>query len=362
MESRVYNFSPGPAMLPEPVLVQAQKELLNWNGLGMSVMEISHRSAEFASIVEQTQADLKELLSIPDNYRLLFMHGGAQSQFSMIPMNLQQPGCIPVYAQTGHWGTLAKREAERFGPLHVALDTASQHYQSIPDVSNWDMPDNPAYLYYCDNESIHGVEFDRVPAIGDIPLVCDMTANLMSKVIPIDQFGMIFASAQKNLGIAGITLVIIREDLLLRQPMERTPQLYQYQQINDKRSLGNTPATFSWYMTGLVLQWIKQQGGLSVIEALANQKAQLLYDCIDQHPCYVNNIDARFRSNMNVVFQLQDAALNDEFLMQAHGAGLVNLKGHRNVGGMRASLYNAMPLSGVRALVDFMIDFSHKHV
>lgn len=362
MSRRIYNFSPGPAALPKKVIEQAKNEMLNWRQSEVSVMEVSHRSVLFGDLVAQLEQDLRDVLSIPTNYRVLFMHGGAQSQFSMVPMNLLLPDSVAAYAQTGLWSNIAKNTADQFCVTHSAINLHGDNCNGIPMIDAWDIPSNSSYLYYVDNESVDGLEFNFIPDCGDIPLVCDMTSNMLTREFPVDRFGLVFASAQKNMGISGVTIVIIRDDLLQRQFMAMTPPLYQYRLIADKSSLANTPSTFSWYMAGLMLQWVKGEGGLSAIESLADQKSDLLYKCIDDSDLYINTVNKQFRSRINIVFQLVDSSLENEFLRQAKSQGLVNLKGHRSVGGMRASVYNGMSLSGVRALVDFMYEFAESHV
>jgi phosphoserine aminotransferase len=357
--TRVFNFSPGPAVLPLEVLEQARDEILDWHGTGMSVMEMSHRGKEFMSIAEQAEADLRELLKVPANYKVLFMQGGATLQFAAVPMNLA-PGAQTVdYVNTGSWSKKAIGEAKRYAKVNVAAD-AGGAYCSIPAIEGWTTSVDAAYLHYTPNETIGGVEFHFIPDIGDVPLVADMSSTLLSRPIDVSKFGVIYAGAQKNIGPAGLTVVIVRDDLLGRARPE-TPSVLDYAAVAKDGSMLNTPPTFAWYLAGLVFQWIKRQGGLSIIGERNCEKAATLYDAIDRSSFYRNPVAKDARSWMNVVFTLADPELEKAFLAGAKSAGLVTLEGHRSVGGMRASLYNAMPKAGVETLVSFMAEFERAH-
>ncbi|GAB4125572.1 MAG: 3-phosphoserine/phosphohydroxythreonine transaminase [Sideroxydans sp.] len=357
----IYNFSAGPAVLPKEVLQQAQAELLDWHGSGMSVMEMSHRGKEYMGIHAQAEADLRELMGIPANYKVLFLQGGAHLQFSMIPLNLLGKKTSADYVMTGEWSKKAIGEAKKFCNVNVAADNQDKHCTYVPDFKSWKLDRDAAYVHYTPNETIGGVEFNWVPDTGKVPLVADMSSNILSRPVDVSKFGLIYAGAQKNIGPAGLTLVIVREDLVgLADP--RLPTMLDYKTHADNESMYNTPPTFAIYMAGLVFQWLKQHGGIAAMEQQNIAKAKLLYEAIDAsggfYRCPVAQAD---RSRMNVPFTLKDAALDGEFLKQAEARGLLQLKGHRSVGGMRASLYNAMPLAGVQALVDFMNEFARKH-
>lgn len=358
---RVYNFASGPAMLPEPVLHQAQEELLSWGGRGFSVMETSHRTADFIAVMEQTEALLRELLAVPANYRVLFMQGGGHQQFAMVPINLLGAKFHADYILSGHWSKAAAEEARRFCSVRVAGDTAASGATRVPLQSELSLDPDAAYAYYCPNETIHGVEFDYVPATGGVPLVADASSSFLSRPIDVAAHGLIFACAQKNFGPAGLTAVIVRDDLIGRAS-NRWPTMLDYKAYADAKSLWNTPATFAVYVAHLVLKWLKAQGGVAAIEQANIRKSGLLYEAIDgSGGFYTNRVARACRSRMNVPFSLADASLDDVFLAQAEANDLVQLKGHRSVGGMRASLYNAMPLAGVQALVAFMREFQRKH-
>jgi len=357
---RVYNFSPGPSAVPEAVLDRARDELYDWQGLGMSVMEISHRGKEFEALVERTEALLRELMRIPSNYRVLFLPGGATMQFAAVPLNLTASGALVDYVVTGHWGKKAVTEAERYCTVNVAADSAATKYTSIPPRESWQLRPDAAYVHYTPNETIGGVEFHAVPDTGDIPLVADMSSTIMSRPVDVSRFGVIYAGAQKNLGISGVTVVIVRDDLLGRARRE-TPTVVDYRAQSADKSLLNTPATFVWYVLSLTLEWVQGQGGVAAMGERNAAKAKRLYAAIDGSSLYSNPIDPPARSWMNVPFILADASLDKAFLAEAARAGLANLKGHRSVGGMRASIYNAMPESGVAALVDFMADFERRN-
>ncbi|HEX8945059.1 MAG TPA: 3-phosphoserine/phosphohydroxythreonine transaminase [Gemmatimonadaceae bacterium] len=357
--NRVFNFSPGPAVLPIEVLEQARDEILDWHGTGMSVMEMSHRGKPFISIAEQAEADLRELLSVPDNYKVLFMQGGATLQFAAVPLNLSTAGQTVDYVNTGSWSKKAIGEAKRYAKVNVAGD-AGGAYCSIPAVETWKTSANAAYLHYTPNETIGGVEFHFVPDVGDVPLVADMSSTLLSRPIDVSRFGVIYAGAQKNIGPAGLTVVIVRDELLGRARAE-TPSVLDYAAVAKDGSMLNTPPTYAWYLAGLVFQWLKRQGGLVKVGARNRAKAAALYDAIDRSSFYKNPVAKDARSWMNVVFTLARPELDKTFLSDAKEAGLVTLEGHRSVGGMRASLYNAMPMAGVEALVSFMSDFERTH-
>jgi len=357
--SRVFNFSAGPATLPEAVLKQAQEEMMDWQGCGMSVMEMSHRGKAYVSIAEKAEADLREIMNIPSNYKVLFMQGGASSQFAAVPINLMGTNTKADYILTGQWGKKAIQEAKRFGDINVAASSEDSNFMTVPAQSTWSLRDDAAYLHYTPNETIVGVEFPFVPDVS-MPLVADMSSNIMSKEIDVSKFGIIYAGAQKNIGCAGLVIVIVREDLI-GNPMAGMPAMLDYKIMADNDSMYNTPATYSWYIAGLVFDWIKQNGGISAIEETNRRKAAKLYSAIDNSAFYTNPVDVACRSRMNVPFILADAELDSKFLKEAADAGLQTLKGHRSVGGMRASIYNAMPEAGVDALIDFMKEFENKN-
>jgi phosphoserine aminotransferase len=354
--SKIYNFSAGPAVLPAAVLEQARDELLDWHASGMSVMEMSHRSKEYLSIAEQAEADLRELLSIPADYRVLFLQGGATSQFAMAPMNLLRGRQQADYVNTGAWSKKAIAEARRYCEVNVVASSEDSNFTSIPAFESWQLNADAAYLHYTPNETIGGVEFHWVPETGDVPLVVDMSSTLLSRPIDVSRFGVIYAGAQKNIGPAGLTVVIVRDELL-GETLAGTPSMFDYKLHADNGSMLNTPPTFGWYLAGLVFKWLKQQGGLAAMAAVNRRKSQRLYEAIAGSDFYTSPVDADCRSWMNVPFTLADAGLDSEFLSRARSAGLLNLKGHRSVGGMRASIYNAMPEAGVDALIDFMGEF-----
>lgn len=358
--SRVYNFSAGPAALPEEVLKQAQEELLDWGGSGMSVMEMSHRGKEFMSIAAEAEADLRELMSIPDNYKVMFLQGGASSQFSMVPMNLLNGKAGADYIKTGSWSKKAIAEAKRYGEVNVIADTfIDEKFTSEPAAGSFSVSADAAYVHYTPNETIEGVEFSYVPETGDVPLVADFSSTILSRPVDVSKYGIIYAGAQKNIGPAGLTVVIVREDLI-GETLAGTPAMFSYKTMSDNDSMYNTPPTYGWYLAGLVFKWLKRNGGLETMAVINERKAETLYNAIDSSDFYNNPVDPACRSWMNVPFTLADAALDATFLEEAKGAGLVTLKGHRSVGGMRASIYNAMPEAGVQALVDFMADFEKR--
>jgi phosphoserine aminotransferase len=356
---RVFNFSPGPAVLPVEVLEQAREELLDWHGTGMSVMEMSHRGKAFIAIAEQAEADLRELLKVPQNYKVLFLQGGATGQFAAIPMNLTSADSVVDYVNTGAWSKKGIGEAKRYAKVSVAAD-AGEPYTTIPPVTGWKLTPNAAYVHYTPNETIGGVEFHFVPDVGTVPLVADVSSNILSRPIDVSKFGVIYGGAQKNIGPAGLTLVIVRDDLLGRA-RPGTPSFIDFAAMAKEGSMLNTPPTFAWYMSGLVFQWLKRQGGLQGMGERNRAKAEKLYAAIDGSSFYSNPVAKDARSWMNVPFTLAQPELDKTFIAEAKGVGLVTLEGHRSVGGMRASIYNAMPMEGVDALVAFMQEFERKH-
>jgi phosphoserine aminotransferase len=357
---RVYNFSAGPAVLPEEVLAQARDEMLDWHGSGMSVMEMSHRGKEFMSIAEQAEADLRELLAIPANYKVLFLQGGATSQFAMVPMNLLRGRAVADYVHTGEWAKKAIGEAKKFCKVNLAASSEDRKFTYAPPQSAWKLSPDAAYVHYTGNETIGGVEFHWIPQIGDVPLVCDLSSSLMSRPLDVSRFGLIYAGAQKNIGPAGLTIVIVREDLIGHAPAG-TPSMFDYKIHAESDSMYNTPPTYSVYIAGLVFQWLKRRGGLAQVEQANIAKAALVYEVIDAGGLYRSPVAREDRSRMNIPFTLPDERLDEAFLEQAKAQGMIQLKGHRSVGGMRASIYNAMPMEGVRALAGFMREFARKH-
>jgi len=355
----VYNFSAGPAALPAPVLERARDELVDWHGSGMSVMEMSHRGKEFMSIAEKAEADLRELMKIPADYKVLFLQGGASSQFAMVPINLLRGNGKADYVNTGSWSKKAIAEAKRYCSVNVAASSEAEKFTTIPDPRGWQLDAQAAYVHYTPNETIGGVEFHWIPDVGDVPLVADMSSTILSRPIDVSRYGLIYAGAQKNIGPAGLT-VIVREDLI-GQPVDGQPVMFDYATHAESGSMYNTPPTYAWYLAGLVFEWLKDNGGLETMARVNHAKAHKLYAAIDGSDFYSNPVDPDCRSWMNVPFTLADPNLDASFLEQAKQAGLVTLKGHRSVGGMRASIYNAMPEDGVNALIDFMADFEKRH-
>lgn len=354
---RVYNFSAGPAALPQSVLEQVRDELLDWQGVGASVMEISHRGKPFMEVAERAEADLRELMAIPAGYQVLFLAGGAQTQFSMLPLNLLDGRESADYVITGHWSEVARKEGERYCRTNIAASGEDSGFAAIPDTAGWQCDPQAAYLHYTPNETIHGVAFDGVPEIDNATLVADMTSSILSEPVDVSRFGVIYAGAQKNIGPAGLTVVIVRGDLLGRAAPQ-TPKVYDYRRQAEVGSMANTPPTFAWYVSGLVFRWLKEQGGLAAMAAVNRRKADKLYRTIDESGgFYRNPVDPPYRSRMNVPFTLADPSLDETFLREAESSGFYALKGHRAMGGMRASIYNAMPEAGVDALVDFMKHF-----
>ena len=358
--ARVHNFCAGPAALPEAVLKQAQEDLLDFQGHGLSVMEMSHRSKEIVTIAEQAEQDLRDLMGIPDTYKVLFLQGGASSQFSMIPMNLLRGKASADYINTGQWSKKAIKEAQRFCKVNVVASSEEQSFSTVPARSEWKLNSDAAYFHYTHNETIGGVEFDKIPQV-DVPLVTDLSSTILSRPFDVSQFGLIYAGAQKNIGPAGITVVIVREDLMGGAATNSVPSMFDYKTHADADSMYNTPPTFAWYLAGLVFKWLKAQGGVEAMAKINQRKADKLYGMIDGSGFYANPVEPIYRSWMNVPFTLGDASLDSEFLKLADSNGFLNLKGHRSVGGMRASIYNAVPESSVDALIGFMKDFEQSH-
>ena len=356
--SRIFNFSAGPAMLPAEVLSRAGDEVLDWHGSGMSVMEMSHRGKEFVGIAADAEKDLRELLSVPQNYKVLFLQGGATLQFAQVPMNLLHGKGKADYVATGEWSKKAIKEAKAFCDVHVAASSEDRKFTYAP--KTWNVRQDAAYVHYCSNETIGGVEFHTVPSHGSVPLVADASSHFLSRPIEVAKFGLIYAGAQKNVGPAGLTIVIVREDLLGKAE-KGTPSVMDYKLQADADSMLNTPPTYSMYIAGLVFKWLKALGGVQEIEKRNIAKARLLYDFLDTTQFYGNPVAKEDRSRMNVPFTLRDAKLDDEFLKGASNQAMVQLKGHRSVGGMRASIYNAMPIEGVQQLVKYMREFEQKH-
>ncbi|MCW8127083.1 3-phosphoserine/phosphohydroxythreonine transaminase [Microbulbifer halophilus] len=357
---RKYNFCSGPAALPEAVLRRAQEELLDWGGRGCSVMEVSHRSADFVAVAERAEQDLRDLLSIPDNYKVLFLQGGATGQFSAVPWNLLGAGSRKIdIIHSGQWARKAIAEAGRYGEVNLVASAEDRNFSYAPGPDAWQQSADAAYFHYVPNETIGGVEFNYVPEVS-CPLVADMSSSILSRPVDVEKFGVIFAGAQKNIGPSGIAVAIVREDLLERA-LPDIPRSLHWKIAADAGSMDNTPPTFAWYLSGLVFQWLKEQGGVEAMAELSRRKSQLLYDFIDRSDFYSNPVARDSRSRMNIPFVLADARLDKQFLRESEAAGLLNLPGHRSVGGMRASLYNAVPVEAVEALVDFMADFEARN-
>jgi phosphoserine aminotransferase len=356
----IYNFSAGPAVLPKAVLQQVQQELVDWHGSGMSVMEMSHRGKEFMGIAAEAEADLRALMNIPTNYKVLFLQGGASSQFAMVPMNLLRGKTSADYLNTGEWSKKAIKEAKKFGSVNVVANSEDKNFSYAPTQDQWKLDPNAAYVHYTPNETIGGVEIFWTPETGSVPLVADMSSNILSRPIDVTKYGLIYAGAQKNIGPAGLTIVIVREDLI-GQPIAGTPTMFDYKTHADNESMYNTPPTFAMYVAGLVFKLLAKQGGLAAMEKANREKAALLYTKLDSTGFYNSPVAKENRSLMNVPFTLKDAALDEAFLKGAKERGLLQLKGHRSVGGMRASIYNAMPMAGVQTLVDFMSEFEKQN-
>ncbi|MBA2814959.1 3-phosphoserine/phosphohydroxythreonine transaminase [Candidatus Pantoea persica] len=359
--AQIYNFSSGPAMLPVEVLRRAEQELTNWHGLGTSVMEISHRSKEFIKVAEEAEQDLRDLLKIPANYKVLFCHGGARAQFAAVPGNLLGDAATAVYIDGGYWAHSAIKEAEKYcTPRMLDVKTTRDGKRAILPMSQWSLSSDDAYVHYCPNETIDGIAIDEQPDFGNKVVVADLSSTILSRPLEVSRYGVIYAGAQKNIGPAGLTIVIVRDDLL-GKARSSVPSILDYQVLAENDSMFNTPPTFAWYLSGLVFKWLKEKGGVGEIDKINQAKADLLYGVIDGSDFYRNNVAVENRSRMNVPFQLADAALDKLFLEESFSAGLHALKGHRVVGGMRASIYNAMPLEGVKTLTDFMTDFARRH-
>lgn len=373
---RPFNFSAGPAALPEEVLRQAAEEMLDWHGAGMSVMEMSHRGKEFTQIATQCEADLRELLAVPANYKILFMQGGAIAENAIIPMNLLGDRKTADYVVTGTWSAKSFKEAQRYCTPHLAAGATSGPWLAVPKFTTepaeavsgaptFQLSADPAYLFVCTNETIDGVEFHELPDMAklgrpDLPIVADMSSHILSRPIDVSRYGLIFGGAQKNIGPAGLTLVIVRDDLLDRA-LSICPSAFEFKTVAANGSMYNTPPTYGIYIAGLVFQWLRRQGGLAAIEQRNIAKAALLYGTLDSGDFYVTRVEKPFRSRMNIPFFLKNETLNEAFLTGANEAGLLQLKGHKSVGGMRASIYNAMPLAGVQALVGYLKEFERKH-
>jgi phosphoserine aminotransferase len=358
--SEVFNFCAGPAMLPKAVMAKAQQEFINWQETGSSVMELSHRSSIYMAMAETAEADLRQLMSVPDNYKVLFCHGGGRGQFSAVPLNLLPQGKTADYIVSGSWSKAAAIEAKNFGEINVInvnKDTADT--TTILSPEKWPLSPDAAYVHYCPNETVNGIEINTIPETNGVPLVADMSSTILSHEIDVSRFGVIYAGAQKNIGPSGLTIIIVREDLL-GNAQTATPCIMNYKTAADNDSMYNTPPTYAWYLAGLVFKWLKELGGVKEIAKVNHEKAKLLYQAIDKSSLYHNHIDTEYRSKMNVPFWLKDESLNDKFLAESEAACLTALKGHRIVGGMRASIYNAMPLEGVQALVDFMEQFEKR--
>jgi phosphoserine aminotransferase len=358
--NRVLNFSAGPSMLPEQVLQQARDEMLDWNGTGQSVMEMSHRGKAFLSIAEKLEASLIEVMNIPDNYKVLLLQGGATGQFAMIPQNLLGDNSKACYIETGAWSKKAIQEAQKYCEVIVSASSKEQAYTGIPDPQQWQIDDQAAYLHITTNETIHGVEFQQTPANYGLPLIADMSSNILSREIDVSQYGLIYAGSQKNMGPAGVTVVIIREDLI-KASNKSVPSVFDYAQQLKSQSMLNTPATYNWYLVGLVLDWLQEQGGIKTMEQRNIRKAEKLYLAIDNSSLYQNPVDKACRSRMNIPFTLATEGLDSVFIAEAAANGMTDLKGHRSIGGVRASIYNAMPEQGVDKLIEFMAEFERNH-
>jgi phosphoserine aminotransferase len=357
---RIFNFSAGPAVLPEGVLQKAAAEMLDWHGSGMSVMEMSHRGKEFIAIADKAQADLRTLLDIPADYKVLFLQGGAIAENAIIPMNLLGERKIADYVNTGEWSKKSIKEAKKYCTVNVAASAEDKNFTYVPKREVWKLSKDAAYVHVCTNETIGGVEYHWVPDTGEVPLVADMSSHILSRSIDISKYGVIYGGAQKNIGPAGLTLVIVRSDLL-GNALPITPSAFDWTQQAENDSMFNTPPTYSIYIAGLVFEWLLSKGGVKAMEEQNIAKAALLYDYLDQSAFYVNPVRKEDRSRMNIPFKLKDEVLDEAFLKGAKEHGMVQLKGHRSVGGMRASIYNAMPVAGVRALVEYMTDFERKY-
>ena len=355
----IYNFSAGPAVLPKSVMLRAQAEMIDWHDSGMSVMEMSHRGKHYMSIIEKVESDFRSLFNVPKNYKVLFLQGGAIAQNSMVPLNLLN-GKKANYVVSGYWSKRSYQDALPFGDMSIAASSESIGYTKAPDLKEWKIDSSASYIHFCSNETIHGVEYFDLPSVKTIPVVADMSSHILSRPVDISQFGVIYAGAQKNIGPAGLTIVIVRDDLLeVASPL--TPSVFNWKTQAENQSMINTPTTYSIYMAGLVFEWLIELGGLAAIEKQNIKKAELLYNYIDSSDFYSNPIDIKNRSRMNVPFRIQNEDLHASFVTGAENLGMIGLKGHRLVGGIRASIYNAMPIEGVQALVDYMKDFEKSH-
>lgn len=354
--ARVYNFSAGPAVLPEEVLKEAAAEMLDYNGTGMSVMEMSHRSKAFETIITEAEQDLRDLMNIPDNYKVLFLQGGASQQFAMIPMNLMK-NKVADYIVTGQWAKKAAAEAKKYGKVNIVASSADETFSYIPDCSNLDIDDDADYVYICENNTIYGTKFKELPNTKGKTLVADVSSCFLSEPVDVTKYGVIYGGAQKNVGPAGVVIAIIREDLITEDVLEGTPTMLQYKTHADAKSLYNTPPAYGIYICGKVFKWLKKQGGLAAIKEYNEKKAKILYGFLDENKLFKGTVRKEDRSLMNVPFVTGDADLDAKFVAEAKAAGFENLKGHRTVGGMRASIYNAMPIEGVEKLVEFMREF-----
>jgi phosphoserine aminotransferase len=354
--TQIFNFSAGPAVLPKAVLEKVRDEMLDWHGSGMSVMEMSHRGKEFISIADQAEASLRKLLNIKNNYKVLFMQGGAIGENAIVPMNLLRGKNSIDFINTGEWSKKSIKEAKKYSTVNIAATSEDKNFTYMPKQASWKLNADAAYVHICSNETIGGVEYHWTPDTGAVPLVADMSSNILSRVIDVSKYGLIYAGAQKNIGPAGLTIVIVREDLL-GNALPATPSAFDYKTVAENDSMYNTPPTFAIYVAGLVFDWLLEQGGLAAMEQKNIAKAKLLYEAIDNSKLYKNEVEKSDRSRMNVVFRTRDEAMDNAFVKGAEARGLLQLKGHRSVGGMRASIYNAMPLEGVKALVAYMQEF-----
>ena len=359
-EDRVFNFSAGPGVLAEQVLQKAQDEIFNYHGTGMSIMEMSHRSSSYQSVFDHVKAQLKKLMHVPDNYEILFLQGGASTQFSMIPLNLMGITGKADYAVTGNFSSIAYKEAGKYGEAKCVYDGSQNGFTKIPSQDELQLSKEASYFHYCANNTIYGTAWNYVPETGDVPIVCDMSSEITSHVVDIMRYGLIYAGAQKNMAPAGVTVVIIRKDLAGKQ-MENTPYMLNYQTMIDKDSMLNTPPCWCIYMLGLTLEWLEEQGGVEAMEKIKHAKAQMIYDVIDGSSLYIGHAERSARSDMNITFHTGNPETDALFIKEAAAQGLVSLKGHRITGGMRASIYNAMPMEGVEKLRDFMIDFERRN-
>ncbi|WP_113671327.1 3-phosphoserine/phosphohydroxythreonine transaminase [Vallitalea guaymasensis] len=358
--NRVYNFSAGPSMLPIEVLEKASKEMTNYNNTGMSVMEMSHRSAAYQDIIDTAEKTLREIMNIPDNYKVLFLQGGASTQFAMIPLNLLTGSKKADYVNTGAWSKKAIAEAKKYGEVNVVASSEDKTFTYIPELDKETFTKDADYFHITSNNTIYGTKFNELPDVGDVPIVADMSSNILSEEVDVSKYGVIYAGAQKNMGPAGVTVVIIREDLI-GDTQDITPTMLKYKTHSDKGSMFNTPPTYSIYVAGMVFEWIKELGGIGAIQKRNEEKAKLIYDYLDSSKLFKGTVAQKDRSLMNIPFVLPTDELNAEFIKEAADRGMVNLKGHRTVGGMRASIYNAMPLEGVKKLVDFMKEFEENN-